>query len=59
MDFTCRVNMVVVDQGCVDLDVPPTCTAAQPILPDFYLNKQNQADNGKSKIQVNLTKVGD
>ena len=56
-----RVNLVVVDLGWVDfdLDVPPFCLAAQPILPNSHLPKQNWAENGTLKIKVNLTQVSD
>ena len=38
-------------------DVPPSCPAAQPLLPNSHQPKQNWADNGTVKIQVNPTQV--
>ena len=38
-----------------DLDVPPSCPAAQPILPNSHLPKQSLA--GMSKLKVNPTRV--
>ena len=38
-------------------DVPPSCPAAQPVLPIFHQPRQNQAEGGTDKIKVNPTEV--
>ena len=38
-------------------DVPPSCPAAQPVLPISHQLRQNQAEGGTAKINVNPTKV--
>ena len=45
------------DLGWADFDfcVPPSCRAAQPLLPNSHQPKQNQANSGKLQIQVNKT----
>ena len=35
----------------LDLDVPPSCPPAWPILPSFYLPKQNGANGGMSETK--------
>ena len=47
----------VVDLGLVefDLSVPPSCTAAQPLLPSSHWPRHNWADNGTFKLQFNPT----
>ena len=58
-----RVNLVVVQLGLIlvvfDLHVPPSRPAAQPILSNSQLPKQNQVENGTPRIQVKPTKVSD
>ena len=39
-------------------DVPPSCPAAQPLLPNSHQPKQNRADSRRVKIEVNPTQVG-
>ena len=39
----------------LDLDVPPSCPAAQPLLPHSHQPKQIRADSGTLEIQVNQT----
>ena len=53
-----RVNLVVADLGRVDFnfDVPPSCPAVRPILPNTCVPKQNWADNGTPRIRVNPTR---
>ena len=52
-----RVTLVVVDLGWVDFDsdVPSSCPAAQPVLPNPHWPKQNQADIGTSKYKSTKT----
>ena len=52
-----RVSHVLVDQGWVDFDlgVPPFCPAPQTHLPNSHQPRQNWADSGTLKIQVNPT----
>ena len=38
-----------------DICIPPSCPAAQPLLPNSHQPKQRQADSGTLKIQVNKT----
>ena len=38
-------------------DVPPSCPAAQPVLPISHQPWQNQAEGGTAKIKVNPTEV--
>ena len=38
-----------------DLRVQPCCPAAQPLLPNYHQPRQNWAESGILKIQVNLT----
>ena len=38
-------------------DVPPSCPAAQPVLPISHQPRQNQAKGGTAKINVNPTEV--
>ena len=38
-------------------DVPPSCPAAQPVLPISHKPRQNQAEGGTAKIKVNPTQV--
>ena len=47
------------DLGWVDfhLGVPPSCQAAQPLLPNSDQPRQNWADSGTPKIRVNPTQV--
>ena len=47
------------DLGWVDFDlgVPPSCPSAQPLLPNSHQPKQNWADSGTLKIQVNPNPV--
>ena len=54
-----RVIHLLVDLGWIyfDLGVPLSCPAAQPLLPNFHLPKQNLADGGTTKIKVNTTQV--
>ena len=40
-----------------DLGVPPSCPAAQPLLPNCNQPRQNWADSGTPKIPVNPTQV--
>ena len=49
-----RASHALVDLGWVEFDfgVPP---AAQPLLPESHQPRQNQADSGTLKIQVNKT----
>ena len=51
------VSHMVVDLGWVDIDlgVPPSCPASQPLLPNSQEPKQTLADSGSLKIQVNPT----
>ena len=50
-----RASHVLVDLGWVDFDfcVPPSCPAAQPLLPRSHHPKQSRADSGTLEIQVN------
>ena len=52
-----RVPHLLVDLGWVDFDlgVPPSCPLAQPLLPNSNQPRQNWADSGTLKIQVNPT----
>ena len=38
-------------------DIPPSCPAAQPVLPISHQPRQNQAEGGTAKIKVNPTQV--
>ena len=55
--FVYRVSHLLVDLGLVDFDlgVPPSYPAAQPFLPNSHQPRQNGADSGTLKIQVNPT----
>ena len=55
--FAYILQDMLVDLGWVDFDlgVPPCCPAAQPLLPNSHQPRQNWADGGTLKIQVNLT----
>ena len=48
-----RVTLVVADLGWVDFDsdVPSSCPAAQPVLPNPHWPQQNRADIGTSKYK--------
>ena len=50
--FGTWLALVVSDLGWVDfdLDVPPSCPIAQPILPDSNLPKQKWADSGMTRV---------
>ena len=52
-----RVSHLLMDLGLVDFDlgVPPSCPAAQPLLPNSHQPKQIRADSGTLKILVNPT----
>ena len=52
-----RASHFYVDLGWVDFDfcVPPSCPAAQPLLPNSHQPKQSQADSETLEIQVNKT----
>ena len=52
-----RVRHVVVDLGWVDFifNIPSSCPAPQPILPNFQLPRQSRAGSGTPKISVNPT----
>ena len=52
-----RVSHLLVDLGWVyfDLGVPPSCPAAEPLLPNSHQPRQNWADGGTLKIEVNRT----
>ena len=50
-----RVSYLFVDLGVFDLGVSPSYPAAQPLLPNSHLFKQNGADSGSLKIQDNPT----
>ena len=43
--------ILLVDQGWDDFDlgIPPSCPAAQPLLQNIHLPKQNRTDSGTSK----------
>ena len=43
--------------GLLIWGVPPSCPAAQPVLPISHQPRQNQAEGGTAKIQVNPTEV--
>ena len=43
--------------GTMVWDVPPSCPAAQPVLPISNQPNQNQAEGGTAKIKVNPTQV--
>ena len=51
------VSHLLVDLGWVDFDsgVPPSCPAAEPLLPNSHQPRQNWADGGTLKIEVNRT----
>ena len=51
-NFTYRVSLLLVCLGWVDFDlgVPPSCPAAQPLLPNSHQPRQNWADSGTLKI---------
>ena len=51
------VSHLLADLGWVDFDsgVSPSCPAAQPTLQNFHQSRQNKADSGAIKIQVNPT----
>ena len=55
--FYYRVSHVLLDLGWVDFyfRVPPSCPTVQPLLPNSHQPRQNQADSGTLKIQVNQT----
>ena len=50
-----RASHVLEELGWVDFDfcVPPSCPAAQPLLPNSHQPKQSRADSGTLEIQVN------
>ena len=50
-----RVFHLLMHLGWVDFDlgVPPSCPAAQPLLPRSHQPRQNCADSGTLKIKVN------
>ena len=52
-----RVPYLLVDVGWVDFNLcdPLSCPAAQPRLPNSHLPRQNWADSGTVKIQINPT----
>ena len=52
-----RVSHLLMDLGWVDFDlgVPPSLPAAQPLLPNSHQTRQNWADRGTLKFQVNTT----
>ena len=50
-------NLGWVDFDLGNWDFPPSCPAAQPLLPNFHQPKQNRADSGTVKLQVNPTQV--
>ena len=54
--ITYRVSQGSCDLGWVDFDfcVPPSCPAAQPLLPNSHQPKQSQADSGTLKTQSQL-----
>ena len=60
-DILYRVGMVVSYPGWVDfyLGVQPSWPTEHLILPNFHLHKQNLADSGKSKFNVNPTQLTD
>ena len=57
LEDQCRVSQLFVGLGWVDFDlgVPPSCPAAQPLLPNSHQPNQNRADGGTLKIQVDPT----
>ena len=57
MIYKYRLSHLLIEMGSVDFDlgVRPSCLAAQPLLPNSHQPKQNQADCGTIKIQVNPT----
>ena len=59
MNTLYRVTHLLANLGWADfdLDVPPSCPAAHPLLPNSHQPEQNQADSGTVKIQVNPTQV--
>ena len=54
-----RASHVLADWVLLTLiwDVPPSCPVAQPLLPNSHQPKQNWADSGTVKIQVNPTQI--
>ena len=56
-----RVGLVVVHLGLADLDcdVPPSCFANQPLLPNYCLPGLSWTDIGAVRIQVNPTHAHD
>ena len=54
-----QANLLQVFLSGIDfyLDIPPHCLAAQPILPNSHLHKQNWAENGTYKIELNPTQL--
>ena len=40
-------------------DVPPSCPAAQSVLPISHQPRQNQAEGGTVKVKVNPTQLSD
>ena len=52
-----RLSHLLMDLGWVDFDlgVPPSCPAAQPLLPNYHQPKQSLANSGTLSIQVNKT----
>ena len=52
-----RLSHLLMDLGWVDFDlgVPPSCPAAQPLLPNYHQPKQSYIDSGTLKNQVNPT----
>ena len=51
--YVYRATLVVVDLGWVDFDsdVPSSCPAAQPVLPNPHWPQQNREDIGTSKYK--------
>ena len=55
LEPTYRVPHLLLDLGWVDFDlgVPPSCPAAQPLLPNSHQPRQSRADSGTLEIRVN------
>ena len=55
------MSHLVMDLGLVDFDlnVPPFCPAAWPLLPNSHQLRHSWADSGTITIQVNPTQVPD
>ena len=54
-----KVSHLLVHLGYVDFDwgVPPSCSPSQLLLSNYHQHKQNWAESGTHKIQVNPTQV--